>query len=146
MQANRHLVLITLLLGACTYAEPRLAFEGRSTVVTTMPTVVDAVVRARNNGSATARLPRPICPLRIAAYPTAERNTAPLWKSGEESCVSDLMIYPPIAIAPRDYFEFPVRVTLPPELANRRVFLSMRLPLVGVGLMLVPIGQVSIGK
>ena len=128
--------------GCSSAAIPRLSYEGRSTIVSTSPTVVDAMVTVRNTGSTTANLRRPICPIRIAAYATPERDTEPLWTSGEDSCVTFPMIYPPISIGPRDYYDFTTRVTLPAGLARKPLFLAMRLPF--ANLQPVPVGQVWI--
>ncbi len=130
-----------LTTAACTSATaPRLNYEGHSSVVSTTPTVVDAVVTLRNIGSTTAHVSPPVCPLAITAFGSAERNEEPLWQSGSDTCISSLMIYPPIIIAPGDFYEYEVTATLPSTLAGKRVFLSMLVPSAG----LVPIGQLVV--
>ena len=134
-------VLCALFAGACALStEPRLSYEGRSAIVATSPTVVDAVVTVRNTGSATANVPTPHCPLWVAAYATAERNGEPLWRSGPDQCVTFPMILPPIAIAPGDFYDFTARVTLPTAIAGQRVFLAMSVPSVQP----VPVGQLIV--
>ena len=139
-------LLFLACVGACaSTAAPRLSYEGRSTIVATNPLVVDAVVTVRNTGSTTANLTTPHCPLWVAVYATAKRDAEPLFKSGSDSCISNLMIYPPIVIAPGDYFDFIVRATLPTFRGMGPVYLSMTVPQVqpiGAG-QLVPVGQLG---
>jgi hypothetical protein len=131
-------VLCGLFASACALStEPRLSYEGRSAIVATSPTVVDAVVTVRNTGSATANIPTPICPLWVAAYATPERNGEPLWRSGTDVCISTLQRIPPIAIAPGDFYDFTARVILPTAIAGQRVFLATSVPNVQP----VPVGQ-----
>lgn len=123
----------------------RLSYEGRSTIMGIQPISVMAVVTIRNNGSATVNVPQPICPLRVWAYATPERNTVPMWKSGEETCISTLPILPPIAIGPKDYHDFSVRVLIPRGLVEGTpLYLAMRLPVEGGRV--IPIGQIRAGS
>jgi len=134
-------VLCALFATACALStEPRLRYEGRSAIVATSPTIVDAVVTVRNTGSATANIPTPICPLGVAVYATPERSGEPLWRSGTDECISTLPILPPIAIAPGDYYDFTARAILPTTLSGQRVFLTMSVPSVQP----VPVGQLLV--
>jgi hypothetical protein len=135
------LLVNVLILGGCaSQSHPRLNFEGHSAIASTGPTVVNAVVTVRNTGTQKANVPRPGCPLWLAAYASAERNTEPLWRSGADYCISTLMIVPPIEIAPGDFYDFTLHLTLPSVLSGRHVFLSMRVPTGG----LIPVGQLTV--
>ena len=134
-------VVCSLFLSACALSTaPRLSYAGRSAIVATSPTILDAVVTVRNTGSATANVPTPHCPLWVAAYATPERNGEPLWRSGTDVCITTLMILPPIAIAPGDYYDFTARAILPTAFSGQRVFLTMSLPSVQP----VPVGQLVV--
>ena len=119
---------------------PRLSYEGHSAIVATSPTVVDAVVTVRNLGSITANIPAPVCPLRIIAYDTAERDDEPLWASSGDTCITTLQTRPPIVLGPGDFYDFSLRQTLPTTLSGRRVFLSIS----AIGGRQVPIGQIIV--
>ena len=119
-------------------AKPRLNYEGYSVVSERNPTVVDAIVTVRNTGSATAKIPVAVCPFQVAAFADPERQAQPLWKSSPDTCVTLLMLYPPILVAPGDFFDYRVRVNIPPEMTNRTLYLSMTVP--GHR---VPVGQVA---
>ena len=130
-QFLRHAFLfyIAFVVACASAAPPRLSYEGHSVVVARNPTVVDAVVTVRNIGSVIANFRVPPCPLWIAVYGTPERKGQPLWKSGSDTCVSTGMIFPPIVIAPGDYYDFRLRETIPLETSGRDpVYLSMSVP------------------
>jgi hypothetical protein len=134
-------VLCSLIASACALSTaPRLSYEGRSAIVATRPTIVDAVVTVRNTGSATANIPTSICPLGIAVYATPERSGEPLWRSGADECVSTLQVLPPIAIAPGDFYDFTARAILPTTFSGQRVFLTMSVP----SAQSVPVGQLLV--
>ena len=132
--------VIAIATGCASTTEPRLSYQGHSNVLATGPTVVDAIVTVRNIGSVPANIPVPPCPLTIAAYATAARDNEPLWRSGTEGCASDLMILPPIVVAPGDFYDFNVRASLPASLSGNRVFLTMSVPTASA----VPVGQVVV--
>lgn len=137
-------LLYVFFVGACAPAsEPRLSYEGHSAIVATSPTVVNAVVTVRNTGLATANLPAPICPSWVAAYATAERNDEPLWRSGSSGCVyTTVPDLPPIIIAPGDFYDYAVRITLPTAITGRRVFLAMYVSV--PRLKPIPVGQLVV--
>jgi hypothetical protein len=132
--------IVVIACGCASATEPRLSYEGHSNILATNPTLVDATVTVRNSGSVAANIPVPPCPLTIAAHATADRNDEPLWRSGSETCVSDLMILPPIIVAPGDFYDFKVQATLPVSLVGKRVFLTMSIPAANP----IPIGQVVV--
>jgi hypothetical protein len=127
--------------GCASSTEPRLNYEGRFAIAATAPTIVDAAVTIRNTGSATANISTPPCPLGIAVYPTPDRSGKPLWLSEPRSCVWDLMIYPPIAIAPGDFYEFTARAIIPTTFTGQRVYLAMSVP---GSVKPVPVGQLIV--
>lgn len=134
-------LLCALIGGACASSTaPQLSYEGHSDIVATSPTVVDAVVTVRNLGSTTASISAPVCPLRIIAYDTAERDDEPLWASSGDTCITTLEIRPPIVLGPGDFYDFALRQTLPTTLSGRRVFLSIS----AIGGRQVSIGQVIV--
>jgi len=104
---------------------------------------VDAVVTVRNTGSVTANHPAPICASWVAAYATAERNDEPLWRSPTSGCVFSIVPdLPPIVIAPGDFYDYSVRVSLPAAIIGRRVFLAMYVSV--PGLKPIPVGQLVV--
>jgi hypothetical protein len=132
--------LVAIASGCASTTGPRLSYEGHTNVVATSPTLLDATVTVRNTGSVNANIPVPYCPLTITAFATPDRNDEPLWRSGDETCVSDLMIRPPIVVAPGDFYDFNVRASLPASLSGKRVFLTMSVP----NASRVPVGQVLV--
>ena len=133
-------IVVAFASGCASATEPRLSYEGHSSVLGVSPTVVEAVVTVRNTGSAVANIPTRHCPLWIAAFATPERNGEPLWRSAGEQCVSIPMILPPIVVAPGDFIDFTVRASLPASLNGKRVFLTMAVPNASP----VPVGQVLV--
>ena len=131
-------VLLFLELGCASAAKPRLSYEGSSVISERNPTIVDAVVTVRNTGSATAKIPAAVCPYQVAAFADAERKSQPVWKSTPDTCITLLMLLPPILIAPGDFFDYRVRANIPAEMTNHTLYLSMTVP--GHR---IPVGQVS---
>jgi hypothetical protein len=141
MKAAVIALVISITVSACAAQRTdKLDILGHSTQISTNPRVVEAVATVRNVGSQTAKIIRPICPLRVLAYSTAAREGGPLWKLPGEPCFFVLRTYPPIEIGARDYYEFKARVAIPNELLVRRVFLSIELPTLG----LYPVGQLEL--
>jgi hypothetical protein len=134
-------VLCSLFVSACALStEPRLSYEGRSAIVATSPTIVDAVVTVRNTGSTMATIPTPVCPLGVAVYFTPERNGMPRWTSAPDTCVTTGMMLPPITIAPGDFYDFTARAIVPTTFSGQRVFLAMSVPSGRA----VPVGQLTV--
>jgi hypothetical protein len=132
------LILLGIAAGCASAARPELNYEGYSIVSDRNSTIVDAVVTVRNKESTTAKIPVAICPYQLIAFSDADRKLEPLWKSAPDTCISDLMLRPPILVAPGDSFDYRLRVTIPADITSQTVYLSMTVP--GHR---IPVGQVS---
>jgi hypothetical protein len=140
MNAAATVILMSLIASSCSaQTSAKLSVVGRSSRVSTDPSVVEVVATVRNVGARTATIIRPICPLRVFAYSTPDRRREPLWISRGDTCISDLIARAPIEIGIADYYDFKARVALPDELLGNQLFLSIELPTLGS----YPVGQLE---